>query len=50
MDRLTSDKDVKDMGMVELAYNSCYAKDGKARYRDYDTDIDARQLAIFQRI
>ena len=46
MDRLTSDKDVKDMGMVELAYNSCYAKDGKARYRDYDIDIDARQLAI----
>lgn len=46
MDRLTSDKDVKDMGMVELAYNSCYAKDGKARYRDFDTDIDARQFAM----
>ena len=46
MSRLTSDKDVQDMGMVELAYNSCYAKDGKARYRDYDIDIDARQFAI----
>lgn len=46
MERLTSDKDVEDMGMVELAYNSCYAKDGRARYRDYDTDIDARQFAI----
>lgn len=46
MDRLTSDKDVKDMGMVELAYNSCYANDGKARYRDFDTDIDARQFAM----
>lgn len=46
MERLTGDKNVQDMGMVELAYNSCYAKDGKARYRDYDIDIDARQLAI----
>lgn len=46
MDRLTSDKDVKDMGMFELAYNSCYANDGKARYRDFDTDIDARQFAM----
>ncbi len=46
MHRLTSDKDVKDMGMVELAYNSCYANDGKARYRDFDTDIDARQFAM----
>lgn len=46
MKRLTSDKPVAEMGMFELAHNSCYAKNGKARYRDYDTDIDARQLAI----
>lgn len=46
MKRLTTDKDVSEMEMYELAYNSCYAKDGKARDRDYDTDIDARELAI----
>ncbi len=46
MNRLTSDKDVNDMGMVELAYNACYGKDGRARYRDYDSDVDARELAI----
>ena len=44
MERLTVDKDVSEMGMFELAHNSCYAKDGKARYRDYDLDIDAREL------
>lgn len=42
MERLTSNKDVSEMGMLELAYNSCYIKDGKARCRDYDLDIDAR--------
>lgn len=41
---MTVDKDVSEMGMFELAHNSCYAKDGKARYRDYDLDIDAREL------
>lgn len=46
MDRLTSNKEVSEMGMYELAHNACYAKDGTARYRDYDTDIDARELAI----
>ncbi|MFR7629585.1 MAG: hypothetical protein ACLUZ6_02530 [Lachnospira eligens] len=32
--------------MMELAHNCCYA-DGKrnARYRDYNLDIDSRQLA-----
>lgn len=45
-ERLTSNKNVSEMNMCELAYNSCYAKDGNARYRDYDTDIDARELAI----
>lgn len=44
MKRLTSNKNVKDMGMVELAHNSCYIKEGKARYRDYDIDVDARVL------
>lgn len=45
MSRLTTEKDVKDMSMYELALNSCYAKDKKARYRDYETDIDARDFA-----
>ena len=45
MERLTTNKPEDEMSMLELAYNSCYAKDGKARYRDYDTDIDARELA-----
>lgn len=44
MKRLTTNKDVSEMSMIELAHNSCYAKDNKARYRDYDTDIDAREL------
>ena len=33
------------MGMYELALNSCYVKDGLARYRDFETDIDCRELA-----
>lgn len=46
MERLTSNRNVSDMSMVELAHNSCYrGKDGWARYRDYDMDIDARELA-----
>lgn len=45
-DRLTTNKKVNEMGMFELAHNSCYIKDGKARYRDYDIDTDARELAI----
>lgn len=44
MERLTTNKDVSEMGMVELAHNSCYVKDGRARYRDYELDIDARDL------
>ena len=47
MSRLTTNKSVDEMSMLELAYNSCYAKDGKAMYRDYDTDIDARELAEY---
>lgn len=46
MRRLTSNKNVSEMGMAELAYNSCYrGGDGWTRYRDYSLDIDARQLA-----
>ena len=37
--------EVAEMGMFELAHNSCYIKDGKARYRDYSLDEDARVLA-----
>lgn len=44
MKRLTLDRPVSKMGMFELAHNSCYIKDGKARYRDYDLDVDARVL------
>lgn len=46
MKRLTTNKKVNEMSMFELAHNSCYIKDREARYRDYDKDIDARQLAI----
>lgn len=46
MERLTTNKDVSEMNVIELAHNSCYAKDGNARYRDYDADIDARKLTI----
>lgn len=45
MERLTSNKKVSDMSMIELAHNSCYADDERnARYRDYDLDIDSRKL------
>lgn len=45
MKRLTTNKDVQEMGMVELAHNSCYVKDGAAWYRDFSSDMDARGLA-----
>lgn len=45
MERLTKNKPMLEMGMHELAYNSCYIdKDGNARYRDYETDVDVRIL------
>lgn len=45
MKRLTKNKEVSEMGMVELAMNSCYiGADGATRYRDFETDIDARDL------
>uniref|UniRef100_A0AAU8AYX2 DUF551 domain-containing protein n=1 Tax=Dulem virus 35 TaxID=3145753 RepID=A0AAU8AYX2_9CAUD len=45
MNRLTVNKDVSEMSMTELAHNSCFAKDKKAMYRDYNTIIDAREFA-----
>lgn len=45
MEKLTSNKKVSDMNMIELAYNSCYADEKcKARYRNYELDIDSREL------
>lgn len=44
MHRLTSDKPVSEMNMVELAHNGCHIKDGCAWFRDYETDTDAREL------
>lgn len=45
MERLTSNKPTSDMNMLELAYNSCYADEKRnARYRDYELDIDSREL------
>ena len=46
MKRLTSNKKVSDMSMIELAHNSCYADNERnARYRDYEMDMDARDFA-----
>lgn len=42
--KLTSNKPVKEMSMWELAHNCCYQKEGMARYRDFETDIDAREF------
>lgn len=45
MERLTTNKSVDDMSMVELAHNSCYVDDEcNARYRDYNLDVDSRWL------
>ena len=44
MNRLTNDKKIEDMTMVELAHNSCFAKDHEAWYRDYEREISARNL------
>lgn len=45
MERLTTNKNVADMGMFELAHNCCYiAEDGTGRYRDYEMDMDQREL------
>lgn len=45
MDRLTTNKEVSEMGMYELAHNSCYIKDGVTHYRDFEIEMNARDLA-----
>ena len=45
MERLTTNKDVSEMGMYELALNCCYIKDRLARYREFEMDMDARDFA-----
>lgn len=45
MKRLTTDKPTSEMNMVELAHNSCFAKNGEAYYRDFECEISARDLA-----
>ena len=46
MERLTSNKPADSMPMIELAHNSCYLDENNtARYRDYNLDIDCRELA-----
>lgn len=45
MERLTNNKPVEEMSMVELAHNCCYAEDRLARYRDFEMDMDARDFA-----
>lgn len=45
MERLTIDKPISEMNMVELAHNSCFVKNGEAYYRDFDGEISARDLA-----
>lgn len=44
MDRLTLNKAVDDMGMWELAHNSCFTKDRNATYRDFEGEVDARDF------
>lgn len=45
MSRLTMDN-LEQMGMYNLAHNCCYVGENRAvRYRDFDTDIDARDFA-----
>lgn len=46
MERLTTNKNVSEMGMFKLALNCCcITQDGNTRYRDYAKDIDARDFA-----
>ena len=45
MKRLTMDN-VEEMGMFGLAHNCCYIDENRnTRYRDFEMDIDARELA-----
>ena len=44
MKRLTMDN-LEEMGMFSLAHNCCYIdENGNTRYRDFEIDIDAREL------
>ena len=36
---------MSEMNMTELTYNSCFAKNGEAYYRDFTEEISARDLA-----
>ena len=46
MERLTTNKSVTDMTMLELMHNNCYVdNDRNARYRDYEMEMDARDFA-----
>lgn len=45
MSRLTVNKQVSEMTMVELAHNCCFAKDREAYYRDYEGEMSARDMA-----
>lgn len=45
MKRLTMDN-VEEMGMFSLVHNCCYIDENRnTRYRDFEIDIDARELA-----
>lgn len=45
MERLTVNKLVGDMTMVELVYNQCFIKEGEAWHQNYDRSISCRDLA-----
>lgn len=44
MGRLTVNKPVSEMTMVELAHNNCFVKDGETFYRDYEGEMSARDM------
>ena len=45
MERLTTNKPVDEMSMLELVYNSCcVGEDGSAMYKDFETVRDARDF------
>lgn len=45
MSRLTTNKPVDEMSMLELVYNSCcVSEDGSAMYKDFETVRDARDF------
>lgn len=44
MERLTTDKPVKEMRMYELAHNCMFNRDGEAWYRDFDREVSLRNM------